>query len=86
MSKLTHKVAPEVRADIIRRIKEEGVPVAQAAKEHGITESAIYHWLGAIVKGQPSWADLAKLQKQVREYLEIIGDLTVRLSAAQKKT
>ena len=56
MSKLTHKIAPEVRADILKRIKEEGVPVTQAAKEHGISESAIYHWLGASIKGQPSWA------------------------------
>lgn len=85
MSKLTHKIAPDVRADIIRRVKEEGIPVSQAAKEHGITESAIYHWLGAMVKGTPTWADLAKLQKQNKELLEIVGQLTVRLSASQKK-
>lgn len=85
MSKLTHKIAPEVKADILRRVKEEGVPVAQAAKDHGIHESTIYNWLGAGIKGTPSWADISKLQKQNKELMEIIGELTVRLSIAQKK-
>ena len=33
MGKKTHRIAADVKADIIRRIKEEGIPVAQAAKE-----------------------------------------------------
>lgn len=86
MSKLTHKIAPDVRADILRRVKDEGVPVAQAAQEHGLHASTIYTTGSASrVKGAPSWADLAKLQKQNKELLEIVGQLTVRLSASQKK-
>lgn len=80
-----HKIAPEVKADILRRIKEEGVPVAQAAKDHGIHETTIYNWLGAGIKGAPSWADVAKMQKQNKELLELVGELTLRLSSAQKK-
>ncbi len=41
-----HRIAPEVKTDIIRRIKEEGVSVPQAAKDHGVHESTIYGWLG----------------------------------------
>lgn len=74
-----------MKADILRRIKDEGISVAQAAKDHGIHESTIYNWLGAGIKGTPSWSDLAKLQKRNRELLAIVGDLTVRLSVAQKK-
>jgi transposase-like protein len=85
MSKLTHRIAPEVKADILRRVKDEGVSVAQAAKDHGIHESTIYNWLGAGVKGTPSWSDLAKVSKQNKELMDIIGELTVRLSVAQKK-
>ena len=86
MSKLTHRIAPEVKADILRRVKDEGIAVAQAAKDHGIHESTIYNWLGAGVKGAPSWSDIAKAHKQNRELMEIIGELTVRLSVAQKKS
>jgi len=40
-----HRVADELKQQIIRRIKEEGVSVAQAAQEHGVSVKAIYNWL-----------------------------------------
>ena len=36
--KNNHKISGEVKEQILRRIKEEGVPVAQAAKEHGASD------------------------------------------------
>jgi transposase-like protein len=86
MSKKAYRISPEVKQDILRRIKDEGVSVAQAAKDHGVNESTIYNWLGASTKGTPSWADLAKLQKQNKELFEVIGELTVKLSTTQKKS
>jgi len=85
-SKKGHRISPDVKADIIRRVKEEGISVAQAAKDHGISEATIYNWLGATVKGSPTWADVARLQKQNKELFEVIGELTVKLSGAQKKS
>jgi len=81
-----HRIAHDVKADIIRRIKEEGIPAAQAAKEHGIHETTIYGWLGTGVRGAPSWSEFARIQKRNRELLELVGELTVRLSIAQKKS
>ena len=86
MSKKTYRIAAEVKQDIIRRIKEEGVSVSQAAKDHGVHKSTIYSWLGATTKGTPSWVDLVKLQKQNKELLELVGELTLRLSTTQKKS
>jgi transposase-like protein len=80
-----HRIAPEVKADILRRVKEEGVSVAQAAKDHGVSEATIYTWLGTGASGAPSWSEVARLQKQNKELFEVIGELTVKLSAAQKK-
>jgi transposase-like protein len=87
MGKKTHRIAADVKADIIKRIKEEGIPVAQAAKEHGIHETTIYGWMtqGATAHA-PSWAEFTKIQKQNKELLELVGELTLRLSVAQKKT
>jgi len=86
MNKKAHRIAAEVKADIIRRVKEEGIPVAQAAKDHGIHETTIYGWMGAGIQVAPSWAELTKVQKQNRELLELVGELTLRLSASQKKS
>jgi transposase-like protein len=74
-----------VKADIIRRIKEEGITVVQAAKDHGLHETTIYGWIGAGAQGAPSWSEFAKLQKQNRELLALVGEITLQLSNTQKK-
>lgn len=85
MTKKYYRVPQDVKADILRRVKEEGVPVSQAAKDAGISEAAIYDWLGKGASGTPSWAEFARLQRQNRELYEVVGELTVKLSQAQKK-
>ena len=86
MSKKLHRVAPEVKTDILRRIKEDGVPVAKVAEEHGVSTVTIYTWLGTSTKVAPTWAEFVKLKRESDEYLRLIGDLTVKLSTAQKKS
>ena len=81
-----HKIAPEVKADILRRIKEDGVPVAQAAKDHGVSEQSIYSWLGGAAKSSPSWMEFSRLKRERDELLRIVGELTVRASTLQKKS
>jgi transposase-like protein len=80
-----HRVSAEVKVEIIRRIREEGVPIAQAAKEHGIDDSTIYKWLGAGAEGAPTFSEFSRLQKQNKELLQIIGEMTLKLSETQKK-
>jgi transposase-like protein len=81
-----YKIAPEVKADILRRIKEEGIPVAQAASDHGVHESTIYGWLSSGTKAAPSWSEFSRLKKERDELLKVVGELTVRASNAQKKS
>jgi len=85
MTKKYYRVPQEVKTDILRRVKEEGVSVAQAAKDHGISEAAIYGWLGKGASSAPSWSEFIRLQKQNKELFEVIGELTIKLSQAQKK-
>ena len=40
-----HKIAPELKEQIINRIKNDGVTVVQAAKDHGVSEGTIYGWI-----------------------------------------
>jgi transposase-like protein len=42
--KKNYRIAPEVREQILKRIKEEGVSVSQAVKDHGIHDTTIYGW------------------------------------------
>lgn len=86
MAKKGYKIAPEVKEQILKRIKDEGVSVSQAAKDAGVHESTVYGWLGAGAEGAPSWADVSRLQKQNKELLELVGELTLKLSVSQKKS
>ena len=86
MPKSFHRIAPEVRTDILRRIKEEGVPVSQAAKDHGVHETTIYGWLGKGIRGAPTLAEFIKLKRENKQVLELVGELTRKLSTAQKKS
>jgi len=79
-----YKIAQEVKYQIIKRVKEEGVSVAEAAREHGVHEATIYNWLG---KGAEtgSTAELLRLRRDKKSLLELVGEMTLKLSESQKK-
>lgn len=79
-----YRIAPELKEQILTRIKNEGVSVLQAAKDHGVSTHSIYKWLGGNADG-PSYADVAKLRKENKALLELVGEMTLRLSETQKK-
>ena len=79
-----YKISQEVKDQILKRVKEDGVTVVRAAEEHGVHESTIYGWLG---KGAEvgSTAELLKLRKDKKALLELVGEMTLKLSESQKK-
>lgn len=80
-----YRIAPEIREQIIKRIKEEGISVSQAAKEHGISDAAIYNWLGRGLKNNPTIGEVVKLRRQNEELLALVGELILKASQTQKK-
>lgn len=85
MSHKRHRVSPEVKEQILRRIKEEGVPVKQVAAEHGVSDQTVYDWLTKGAEGAPTLGELVRLKKENTELLRLIGELTLRISVAQKR-
>lgn len=83
--KKQYRVAPEVKVQIVSRIKDEGVSVAQAAKDHGVSEASIYTWLGKKAEGAPSVLEVARLKKENTQLLQLVGEMTLKLSETQKK-
>ncbi len=80
-----HRIAPDVKEQIINRIKNDGVSVAQAAKDHGISDQTIYGWIAKKVEGQPTLSELIRLKKENAQLLQLVGELTLKLSETQKK-
>lgn len=80
-----HRIAPEVKEQIINRIKNDGVSVAEAAKDHGISDQTIYGWIAKKVDGQPTLSEFLKLKRENAQLLQLVGEITLKLSETQKK-
>lgn len=80
-----YRIAPEVKEQIISRIKNDGVSVAEAAKDAGVSDASVYTWLGKKVEGGPSVLEIAKLKKENSMLLQLVGEITLKLSETQKK-
>lgn len=52
-----YKVSKEIKDQILKRVKEEGISVIQAAEDHGVSTKTIYNWLTKGVTKQVSWGE-----------------------------
>ncbi len=82
--KKTHKIAPDVKEQILSRIRNDGVSVAKVAEEHGVSAQTIYAWLTKGVKEQPSMLEFARLKRQNQALKEMLREATIELKRSQK--
>lgn len=80
-----YKIAKEVREQILSRVKNEGVSVADAAKDHGVNPTTIYEWLKDGAESGASALEVAKLKRENLELRLLVADMVLKLSEAQKK-
>ena len=80
-----HRIAPDMKEQIINRIKNDGISVIEASKDHGISENTIYGWIAKKTEGQPTLSEIIKLKKENAQLLQLVGEMTLKLSDAQKK-
>ena len=78
------KIAPEVKQQILERIKQGGV-IPDMATEHGISPKTIYNWLSKGATAAPSWMDYNRLKKENQTLMALIGELTLKMTVAGKK-
>ena len=79
-------IAKEIKGEVLRRIKEEGLSVPQASKEYGINTKTIYNWIGNYTSKNGINPILRenKLKKEISNLHEIIGIMTVELNKQKK--
>ena len=85
MSKGHPSVSKEVKEQIIKRIKEDGLPVSQVASEHGLKPRTIYQWIAKGVTAPPSILEISKLKRENQALKELIGQITLEMSLTKKK-
>jgi len=82
---INYKISPEIKAQIISRIKNDGVSVAQVAKDHGVSDKTIYNWLGKSTESV-SYRELQVLKRENKALLELLGTMTLKMSESKKKS
>ena len=81
----TFKFIPkEIKEQILKRIKEEGITVSQAAADAGISSKTIYNWMRSKTLSDGSILEISRLKRENRELAEIIGRLIHDLSRSKK--
>ena len=78
-------ISREVKGQILKRVKDDGIPISQLAQEHGITPRTIYQWIARSVTAPPSVLEIGKLKRENQALKEMLGELTMELSLAKKK-
>ena len=85
MSTKNKYVSADIKKQILDRLRNDGMPVAQLAEEHGLSSRTIYGWLSKGATSAPTWLELNKLKRENLALKELIGVLTYEKSMAQKK-
>lgn len=70
-------IAREIKDQIISRIKNNGEAVSKLALEYSVSVKTIYGWLRKQSDKQISFLEHARLKRENRLLLEIVGKLTL---------
>lgn len=85
MAKKAHRIKNEIKAEIINKIKHEGLSVTDAGEQYGVSTKTIYGWLGTKASGTVSILEHNKVKKENEQLKHLIGEITLKLSTEQKR-
>lgn len=70
-------IAEDIKNQIIGRIKNNGEPVSKLALEYSVSVKTIYGWLRKESTNSVSLLEHARLKREHKLLLEIVGKLTL---------
>jgi len=77
---------PLLKAEIIRRIRDEGLKVSDASVEYGISTKTLYLWLrSCVVNGNTSLVlEVNRLRKENEQLYALLGRATAELKRPKR--
>ena len=81
---MSEPIKKEIRDQILARIKNEGIPAAQAAREHGINAKTVYGWLAKETMSDPTILEFNRLKRENQGLYQLIGQLTSELDKIKR--
>ncbi len=81
---MANNIDQELKGRIIEKLKSEGLSVAEASREFGLSRNTIYGWLRRKASGDPSILEVARLRRENNELKQIIGAFTLDTERRKK--
>lgn len=77
-----HPIDPAVKAEILAKIKDEGMSVSVAAATYNVSGKTIYSWLrSGVVDGSKNLIlELNRLRKENEQLYKLLGRATAELN------
>lgn len=85
MSKIINQ---DIKDKVIKKIRDEGLSVAQAADEFGLSRNTIYGWVSPArnAKVDPGIMELSRLRRENNELKQIIGGIMLSAERGKKNS
>ena len=81
---MSTRIAPDLKEQILNRIRTEGVSAAQAAREHGISSVTVYAWLRRSTVMPSNILQLNKLRRENEELKRLLGQAMLMNERSKK--
>ena len=78
------RIAPELKAQILRRIQQEGITASQAAKDHGVSAKTVYSWLSAGAELPSNILQVNKLRRENDELKRLLAEAMLMQERSKK--
>ena len=71
-------IDPAIKAEVINQVRNNGMPVSEAASKYGITSRTIYGWLkaGVVDNNKNLILENNRLKKELEQAYKVLGRLT----------
>ena len=75
-----------IKAEIITKIKNEGMTVSEASRQYSVGNKAIYHWLknGVVNTNTSLILENNRLKKEIEQLYNLLGRATVELKRPKR--
>lgn len=76
---------PEVKAEIVGKIRNEGMSVSEASTTYGISSKSIYYWLreGVVDGNRNLILENNKLKKENEQLYKLLGRATAEMQKSK---
>ncbi|MGE3279333.1 MAG: transposase [Candidatus Altimarinota bacterium] len=78
------RISPEIKEQILHRIRTEGVSAADAAREHGVSLPTVYAWLRRSTVMPSNILQINKLKRENEELKRLLGEAMLMNERSKK--